>query len=50
MSTYQKVIKEGDKEIWGVVISGKVPIQLTFIVCAYKGRQISEFKVSLGQS
>ena len=44
----QKDIKEGDKEIQGVVITGQDPTK--FIICFYKARQIPEFKVSLRQS
>jgi hypothetical protein len=32
-----------------MLITGQDPTQLSFIVCAYKGRQISKFKVSLAQ-
>ena len=31
------------------MIAGHDPTQLSFFVCAYKGRQVPEFKVSLGQ-
>ena len=44
--TCQKTTKKGDKEIQGVVITGDLT---QIVVYAYKGRWISEFKVSLGQ-
>ena len=48
-STCQEDIKEGDREIWRVVIPRQDPIQLN-LLSAYKGKQIPEFHVSLGQS
>jgi hypothetical protein len=47
-STCQEDIKEGDREIWRVVIPRQDPIQLN-LLSAYKGKQIPEFKVSLAQ-
>jgi hypothetical protein len=45
----QKDTKEGDKEIWIVVIAGQHSIQLSIFVHVYRGSQIPKFKVSLGQ-
>jgi hypothetical protein len=53
----QKDTKEGNKKIQEVVSQGKIPpsdiLLLLLFAClfvyAYKGRQIPEFKVSLGQ-
>ena len=45
----QKDTKEGDTEIWGVVIERLEPIQLRFLFVPTRA-DIPEFKVSLGQS
>jgi hypothetical protein len=42
--------KEGDKEIWRVTNERVKSLLAKFIVFVYKGRQIPEFKDSLGQS
>jgi hypothetical protein len=46
----QKDIKEGDKEIWGVVIAGQDPTQQNLLFMPTKASEIPEFTVSLGQS
>ena len=47
---YQKDTKEGAKEMQEVAIAKQDPIQLfVAVVYAYKGRQIPEFEVNLGQ-
>lgn len=45
----QTIAKEEEREIQGAVITGD-STQLRFFVYANKGRQIPEFRISLGQS